>query len=175
MQIGRDPRRIFILALNSEPPARRLEAPLSRRSTHQLLAAAGCHRRIEQNLLSLLVPEPMVGHADLYVLLIRRLRCGLAHQRLEAVAGHSELRLHFGENAEVVVVHHAIDVAQVAELRRFREQHDAEYSRDNEAGDQHPDRFAAVRKDSAYSHLLPRLPRWLNWVRLSRSIPSSQH
>src|SRR5450759_112338 len=173
--VGWNPRRILILALHGEPATRRFEAPLSGRSAHQLLAAAGRHRRLEQDVLSLLVPEPMVGHAHNYVRLLRRLTRGLVEKRLEAVARHAKLRLHLVEDTEVVVVDHAVDVAQVAELRRFREQRDAEDRRDDEAADQRPDRLASVRKDSARSHLLPHLPRWLAHASLSRSIPSYRH
>src|SRR3954451_14116947 len=104
----------------------------------------------------------MVGHADDDIRLIRRFGGTLIEERLEAVACHSQLRLYLVENTEVVVIDHAVDVTLVAELGRPRQKHDTEDRGDNESGDEHPDGFSAVRKNS-YRHLYlfgfrPRLP-----------------
>src|SRR5205814_3133868 len=145
------------LGFHCQPAAWGLESPLSIRSADKLLAAAGGDGRLEQNLLALLVPEMMVGHADDDVRHVRCLGGTLVEQRLETVTTHAELRLHLVEYAEVVIIDHSIDVALVAELSGFREQHHTQDRRDHESRDQHPDGSAAVRKNSARCHLLPQL------------------
>src|SRR5437868_6415989 len=168
--IGWHPGWVFILGFHCQPAPWRLESPLSIRSADQLLATAGGDRRLEQNFLALLIPEMMVGHADDDVRHVRCLGGTLVEQRLQTVTTHAELRLHLVEHAEVVVVDHSIDVALVAELSGFREQHHAQDRGDHESRDQQPDGSAAVRKNSARSHLLPQLAdaarvanRWRLW------------
>src|SRR6266513_1617671 len=151
MPVGWDPRRILILPLHDEAAARRLESPLSGRSSNELLPATGCNWGLEQHFLPLLVPDPMVGHADDDVRLVGRGGGRLVEQCFETVAGHAELCLDLVEDAEVVVIDHAVDVALVAQLGGFRQQHHADNGSTDEAEDQHPDSSAAVREDS-YCH-----------------------
>ena len=154
--VGWNPRRVLIFPFHRQAAARSLEAPLSARTAHQLLATSSCNGGLEQNLPALLVPEPMVCHADDQVRNVRRFSRALVEECLQAIPGHAELRLHLVQNTEVVVVDHAVDVTLIAKLRRFREQHDTQYCRDHESRNQHPDGPAAVRKNS-HCHVLPRL------------------
>jgi len=64
MPIGWNPCGVLILALHGQPAARRLESPLPIRAPDQLLATSRCHRCLEQNFFALLVPQPVIGHAD---------------------------------------------------------------------------------------------------------------
>src|ERR1700675_5112382 len=84
--VGRDPGGILILPFHDEATARGFETPLSCRSADELLAATGRYGRLEQHFLPLLVPEPMVGHADDEVGLVGGGSRGLVEQRPQAVS-----------------------------------------------------------------------------------------
>src|SRR4051812_22742029 len=64
MPVGRNPRGILILSFDDEASTRRLEAPLAGAATNELLAASGRNGRLEQHFLPLLVPKPVIRHAD---------------------------------------------------------------------------------------------------------------
>src|SRR5689334_7519217 len=144
MPVRWDPGGVLVLSFYCQSPARGLEPPLPIRSTNQLLTTACRDGCLEENLLALLIPKAMIGHADDDVRLIRRLRRRLAHQRLQTVGCHAELALDLVEDAEVVVVDHPVDIALVAKLGGLGQQHDAENRGEHESGNKHPDRSAAV-------------------------------